>query len=151
MTPQEVAKVVARIQAGDNRTVDQVTLAHWGETIGHLPFADALEAVVMHFRENAAYLMPAHVLSNAARIADARNPSNDTTPGGYRELHTRRPAPTPDNLDALTAAWNNPREWATQMEAYNTQLRAEGHETLPLTIPRNRGDGRYDTNNHGGF
>ena len=30
MNQQELGKVLARIQAGDNRTVDQVTLAHWG-------------------------------------------------------------------------------------------------------------------------
>lgn len=127
MTPQEVAKVVARIQAGDNRTVDQVTLAHWGETIGHLPFADALEAVVMHFRENPAYLMPAHVLSNVARIREARNPSNDTTPGGYREIESTA-HPKPANFDAMAAAWNDPERFNREVAAYEQQLVQETNE-----------------------
>lgn len=72
MNQAEVVKVVARIQAGDNRTVDEVTVAHWTEMIGHLKFEDALEGVVTHFRESTAYLMPAHVIANARRAGEVR-------------------------------------------------------------------------------
>lgn len=73
MNQVELAQVLARIQAGDNRVVDRVTVEHWRETIGHLAFQDALEAVVMHFRESTDYLVPAHVIRNARRVRDARN------------------------------------------------------------------------------
>ena len=134
MNQQELGRVVARIQAGDNRTVDHVTMAHWGETIGHLPYQDALEAVVMHFRESTDYLMPAHVLAGAARVWKARNPSNDTIPGGYREVDGRRPAPMPDNMDALTAVWNDPVGWAREIAKYDAQLVAAGHPPVGVRV-----------------
>ena len=127
MTPQEVAQVVARIQAGDNRAVDEVTMAHWAETIGHLNFRDALEAVVMHFRESSEYLVAAHVLRNAARIRQARFTDNDTTPEKWKEIAaTGKSAPKPDNFEALTAAWNDPAAWAREIAVYDGQLRAAG-------------------------
>jgi hypothetical protein len=86
----EVVKVVARIQAGDNRTVDEVTVAHWTEMIGHLRFEDALEAVVTHFRESTSYLMPAHVIANARRVSEQRA----VTAGGvFCEVHAWYPLP----------------------------------------------------------
>lgn len=115
MNQQEVAKVLARIQAGDNRTVDQVTLAHWGETIGHLPFEDALEAVVMHFRESSDYLVAAHVIRNAARIREARTTTNDTSGIDWSRKEV---APKPSNFDALVAAWNDPERFAQEEAAY---------------------------------
>lgn len=72
MNDKELGNIVARIQAGDNRTVDRVTLSHWKETIGHLEFEDAREAVVRHFRESTEYLTPAHVTKLAAFIRAAR-------------------------------------------------------------------------------
>jgi hypothetical protein len=90
MNQHEVGKVVARIQAGDNRTVDKVTVAHWTEMIGHLRFEDALEAVVTHFRESTAYLMPAHVIANARRVSEQRA----VTAGGvYCDSHAWYPLP----------------------------------------------------------
>lgn len=76
MNQIELAKVLARIQAGDNRVVDKVTVAHWRETIGHLKYQDAMDAVVMHFRESTEYLMPAHVIRNARRIRNEREDPN---------------------------------------------------------------------------
>lgn len=131
MNQQELGKVVARIQAGDNRTVDQVTLAHWGETIGHLPFEDALEAVVMHFRESSEYLVAAHVIRNAARIREARNPSNDTSGIDWSR---KSGAPQPDNMDALTAAWDDPEAWAVEIAKYDAQLNAAGFAPVGVQV-----------------
>jgi hypothetical protein len=72
MNDNELALIVARIQAGDNRAVDRVTLAHWKETIGHLDFEDAREAVVHHFRESTEYLTAAHVTQLAKIIRAGR-------------------------------------------------------------------------------
>lgn len=68
MNDNELALIVARVQAGDNRFVDRVTMSHWKETIGHLDYEDAREAVVDHFRESTEYLTAAHVTRRAAII-----------------------------------------------------------------------------------
>lgn len=65
-------KLLVRIQADDNRDVGQVTVASWQQIIGHLDFGDAVEAVVMHRRESADWLMPAHVVRNVARVRARR-------------------------------------------------------------------------------
>jgi len=97
----EVVKVVARIQAGDNRTVDAVTVAHWTEMIGHLKFEDALEAVVTHFRESTAYLMPAHVVAGARRVGELRA----VTAGGvYCDSHAWYPLPCDRCAEELVGA-----------------------------------------------
>jgi hypothetical protein len=97
----EVVKVVARIQAGDNRTVDEVTVAHWTEMIGHLRFEDALEAVVTHFRESTAYLMPAHVIASARRIAELKAIGEATE---YCRAHAWYPVPCVRCAEQLAGA-----------------------------------------------
>lgn len=68
MNRQETAKVLAKIQIGDNRTIDRLTLDEWHDTIGHLDFVDAIAAVRLFRQESTDYLMPAHVISNAKRV-----------------------------------------------------------------------------------
>lgn len=70
MNKQECAKVLAKIQLGDNRQVDALTLDEWFDTIGHLEFADAIEAVTMHRQESTDWLMPAHVIKNVRRVRE---------------------------------------------------------------------------------
>jgi hypothetical protein len=72
MTPDEVVKVLARVQMDDNRQVDRVVVQSWVEEIGDLGYAEALEAVVMHRRETTAWLMAAHVRENVRRIRNQR-------------------------------------------------------------------------------
>ncbi|WP_157156252.1 hypothetical protein [Diaminobutyricimonas sp. LJ205] len=123
MTPDQTAKVVARIQAGDNRTVDRTTVAHWHEAIGHLEYQDALQAVVNHFRETADYLMPAHVIAGARRIREER---------AEKEHHAQingeveNPAPAPHNMAEMMAAWNDPVQFAREVAIYNQQLAEAG-------------------------
>ena len=74
MTRQECAKVLAKIQLGDNRQVDKLTLEEWFDTIGHLPFAPAIEAVRMHRQESTDYLQPAHVIRNVRRLEERALP-----------------------------------------------------------------------------
>jgi hypothetical protein len=72
VTNEEVAKVLARIQLGDNRQVDRATLAAWIDEIGDLDFRDAVEAVRLHRQESPHYLMAAHVRANVRVIQRQR-------------------------------------------------------------------------------
>ena len=67
MNKQECAKVLAKIQLGDNRQVDHLTLEEWFDTIGHLPFEDTITAVKVHRQESTDYLQPAHLIRIVAR------------------------------------------------------------------------------------
>lgn len=122
MNTEQLKNVVARIQAGDNRVVDTVTLAHWQQTIGELDYEDTIAAVVTHFKESTAYLLPAHVIANYRRIRVERGLRTpvEVMPAGSG-------APAPKNLDALTAAHGNPEEFEREWQIYEQQLRDEGY------------------------
>ena len=74
MNIQETAAVLAKIKIGDNREVDSqgLVLREWHDAIGHLEFADAIEAVALHRRESTEYLQPGHVVANVRRVRAAR-------------------------------------------------------------------------------
>jgi hypothetical protein len=72
LTPDEVVKVLARVQMDDNRQVDRVVVQAWIQEIGHLDFEDALEAVVMHRKSTPAWLMAAHICENVRLIRARR-------------------------------------------------------------------------------
>lgn len=73
MNVQEVAKVLTKIQAIDNRQVDELVLAAWVELIGNLEFSDALEGVNLHRLEKpGVWLEPGHVVAGARRAREAR-------------------------------------------------------------------------------
>lgn len=72
MNIDETAKVLAKIQLGDNREVTRLVLQEWHDTIGDLPYDDAVEAVRMHRRDSTTYLMPAHVRENVRIIVNRR-------------------------------------------------------------------------------
>jgi hypothetical protein len=86
---QECAKVLAKIQLGDNRQVDQLVLDEWFDTIGHLRFEDAIGAVRLHRQESSAWLMPAHVIGNVYRVRESRLPPRtlEAAKGECREHH----------------------------------------------------------------
>lgn len=126
MNTQELKNLVARIQAGDNRTVDSVTLAHFQQTVGQLEYQDAIEAVVTHFKESTAYLMPAHIIAIVRRIREERALRSPAVEDGKTAY------PRPINDDAMSAAWNNPAEFRRQQVIYNAQLVREGFEPLRL-------------------
>jgi hypothetical protein len=125
MTPEETAKVLTKIQLGDNRQADRLTLAEWHDTIGDLPFEDAILAVSMHRRDSLDYLQPAHIRKNVQRIwadraEEAKVAELNADPGKY--------APKPNNWDAMCAAWNNPVAWAREVAIYDQQLLDAGYE-----------------------
>mgnify|MGYP001306619890 CR=1 FL=1 len=135
MNAEEVAKVLAKIALGDNRRTDaRETLLEWMDNIGDLDYADAIEAVRMHRKESTAYLMPAHIRDNVKAIKALRNPSNDTTPGGYRQVEVLKAAagfpPKPLNWDAMSDAWDDPVRFAAETAKYDEQLIAAGFQPV---------------------
>lgn len=94
MNKAECAKVLAKIQLGDNRQVDALTLEEWFDTIGHLDFEAAVAGVRLHRQESTDYLMPAHVIRNAYRAREARLPLR-AVEAASRECVVHRGYPLP--------------------------------------------------------
>lgn len=95
MTPEEVFDLLTqKIQPRDGRTVGKVDVAIWYEDIGDLNYADAREAVALHFREADGWLMPKHIHDLVKRIRAARLADSDQV----------IPAADPDNPKAYIAA-----------------------------------------------
>lgn len=72
MELSETAKLLAKAALLDNRTVDEMTVGAWHETVGHLDFRDALRALTLHRQESDAWLMPAHIVRLAPRARRER-------------------------------------------------------------------------------
>lgn len=130
MTLDECKSVLTKIQLGDNRQVDRLVILEWFDNIGQLDYQDAIDAVRAH-RQNEPdkYLSPGHII---AQVKRQRQGQADTTPEHYKELMSgeRRSAPKPHNFNAMSAAWNNPAQFAIETEKYNVQLRAAGFEAV---------------------
>ncbi len=63
MELSQTAQVYAKVQLFDNRQpADRVMLQAWHEVLGHLDYADALEAVAVHMRGSTEYITPAHLV-----------------------------------------------------------------------------------------
>jgi len=73
MDKLEVAKLLTIVSTVDNRKVAEETVLGWYELIGDIDYDVALEAVRMHQKESAEWLMPAHVRANSKRVRDARD------------------------------------------------------------------------------
>lgn len=69
MNAFEMKRLLAKISLGDNRQVDQLVIDDWMETIGHLDYPAAYEAVVAHRRDSTEYLQPAHIAQLVSRRA----------------------------------------------------------------------------------
>jgi hypothetical protein len=126
---QEIAAVVAKIKLGDNREVNELVLAEWFDTIGHLEFEDAVAAVTMHRQESIDYLTGAHLIRNVRRIREDRAAHRKD------ELHVSQwVGPKPENLAELIAAHRSgePHAVALERAKYNRQLVDAGY---PLQAP----------------
>lgn len=120
MNRNELAVLLTRLQALDNRQVDRAVADAWWPIVGHLAFEDALEAMHNHFRNNPdTYLKPGHIAVGARSIRDSRTRYDHTR-------DDRGDAPRPGNLKAMSAAWDDPDAWDEQVRAYNDQLRNAG-------------------------
>lgn len=72
MLLSETAKILAKVQLIDNRTVDRVTVDTWHEIIGHFTYEDVLAAINLHRLESTEYLVPAHIKANMTRAKAIR-------------------------------------------------------------------------------
>lgn len=126
MNVSETATLLGKIQVGDNRDVSDVVVAEWHNTIGHLNFADAVEAVRLHRQNSAEYLMPAHVVAGAKAVARERVQREplEAAVGG---------APRPANEDALMEAHRSkdPARIAHERAKYNRQCVDAGFAPVP--------------------
>lgn len=137
MTREELNALLTRLQVLDNRQVDRLTADAWWPIVGHLRYDDALEAMHNHFRDNPdIYLKPGHIAVGARSLRDSRT----------RYDHTRDDrgnAPRPLNLEALSAAWNDPDAWQEQVGAYNQQLRGARMPHYALDADSSENDREY--------
>lgn len=69
MNIEETSRLLAIAQMYDFRDVDEGVIIAWHEILGDLPFGDARDAVLGHYRDETIRLMPAHV---RARVKDIR-------------------------------------------------------------------------------
>lgn len=61
MTPGDIARVLAKAAAFDQRTVGAADVAAWHEAVGDLEVGDALAAVTRHYSASTQRIMPVHV------------------------------------------------------------------------------------------
>lgn len=70
MNKVEVAKLLTRASAVDNRIVTEEGVTAWLELLGNVPYEFAVAAVNEHFKMSTEYLMPAHIITGARRARD---------------------------------------------------------------------------------
>lgn len=72
MNIAETAMVLAKIQAFDNRNVDDATVVAWQEILQPHTVQDALTVVSDYFRVNSSWIMPSHIVERVRMIEDGR-------------------------------------------------------------------------------
>lgn len=70
MNKVEVAKLMTRASAMDNRIVTEEKVEAWFEVLHSVPYEFAVQAVNNHFKESTDYLLPAHIVAGARRARD---------------------------------------------------------------------------------
>lgn len=72
MNHSETSRMLAVAAAFDRRTIGEVDVSAWAAVLGHVAYADAVEAVRRHYATETTWIMPAHVLQHAGRIRRER-------------------------------------------------------------------------------
>lgn len=72
MTPAEVARVLTKASAFDQRTIGETDVAAWHEIVARVDLADGLAAVTRHYTETSARIMPADLLRHAKAAREDR-------------------------------------------------------------------------------
>jgi hypothetical protein len=75
MTRTEIALLLGLMAGRDRRTVGESDVLAWFQDVGDLDFADAREAVSLHYRESTEFMMPAHLRQRVREVRDARRRS----------------------------------------------------------------------------
>ncbi|MCZ7376525.1 hypothetical protein [Micromonospora sp. WMMC250] len=73
MNATDIANVLAKAAAFDQRTVGQADILAWHEALHDLDAADALAAVTRHYASSEQRLMPVHVRRIASDLARERH------------------------------------------------------------------------------
>lgn len=92
MTPQEVIDLLSIIAGYDRRTIGQVDVESWRRAlddprIPNIGYDECVDAVILHYRDTAEFVMPSHILtrvkahrgSTLAQIMPAKH----ADPGAY--------------------------------------------------------------------
>ena len=90
MTPAEVARVLAKASAFDQRTIGEADVAAWHEVVGRYEYADALAAVAGHYAVTRDRLMPADLIKQIRIVREDRARIEKSTaplalPGRYED------------------------------------------------------------------
>jgi hypothetical protein len=72
MTRDEVIDLLSLMASYDRRTAGETEIAAWLAAVGDLPFRDAWDAVIGHYRESTEWIMPAHVFRRVAAVRAER-------------------------------------------------------------------------------
>jgi hypothetical protein len=80
MTPDEVARLLAKCAAYDQRTVGRTDIAAWTEALADVELVDALPAVTGHYRNTTRRAMPADIRERSAEHRDMRRRAERRTP-----------------------------------------------------------------------
>ena len=72
MTPLETSRVLAKAAIYDKRIVGEGDVLAWWEACGDLEYVDALQAVILHYRDGSDWLMPANLRFWAAQAKRER-------------------------------------------------------------------------------
>ena len=72
MNITDTAKVLAKIQAFNNRTFDKPAVMAWHEVLEDLDLDDSLTAVSTYFRESKEWIMPSDIRAGVKAIRNAR-------------------------------------------------------------------------------
>jgi hypothetical protein len=121
MMPQQLATLLARIQVGDNRKVDEVVILEWDAVVGDLDFDDAIAAVRTHRTESTEYLTPAHVVAGVRKIRALRTRAERIQRSAQQRAIPKAPLAriNRDAHEAETAWWAT--YWRDYREAYAEQ------------------------------
>src|SRR6266498_864439 len=73
MTPGDVARVLTKAAAYDQRTIGEADVLAWHEILAPYELVDALEAVTRHYRDSTERVMPAQLRKLTITTRDERH------------------------------------------------------------------------------
>jgi hypothetical protein len=142
MSPEETAVLLAKCASVDQRTVGRADVLSWHELVGHLPLADALEAVKRWYSNRRDRIMPSDVIDGARAIGNERAQSQ---PHEIRALPSRfeadqvRDQRIQRGVQHLALRWSVPEETAasnTILEKALERARRESKGRQTTTPPK---------------
>lgn len=72
MNPGEMARVLTKAAAFDQRTIGEADVMAWYDAVGQLDYDDAMTAVSRHYATNTDRIMPAHLRAEVLAIRNER-------------------------------------------------------------------------------